>query len=294
MAGAAFAVWVGLALAPVRGDGAGDGAKAEPKALKVLSVGNSFSDCLAQHLPPAAKAAGKTLDLCILSIGGSSFDTHLASLEHAPKPYGIARMYHRYGTEGAAKVGLCLNADRKAESLVRVLQADDWDVITVQQQSLKGADAATFHPAADELLAVFRRYAPRAEIVLQETWSYNSAHPDYGRNPLMGATPDEMYAHLRTNYSELARKQGLRTIPVGAAVQEFRRLRVKTSRMDAVQLPPDGKHLTNRGRYLQALVWLGALFPDVDLQALDYDGDMEPEVIAAAKTAASRALGRCR
>ena len=295
---AAVLVLAGLAVQDCRAEAGKDAAsgagRTEPKALKVLSVGNSFSDCLAQHLPAAAKAAGKTLDLCILSIGGSSFETHLASLEHAPKPYGIARMYHRYGTEGAAKVGLCLNKDRKAESLVRVLQADDWDVITVQQHSLKGADPATFHPSADDLVAVFRKYAPKAEVVLQETWAYNPAHPDYGRVPHMGASPSDMYARLHANYGELARRHGLRVIPVGTAVEEFRRLRVRNPRMDTSMTPPDGKHLTNRGRYLQALVWLGALFPDVDLRALDYDGDMEPEVIDAARTAACRALEQAK
>ena len=46
-----------------------------------------------------------------------------------------------------------------------------------------------------------------------------------------------------------------------------------------------------KGLDMKILAVMGALFPDVDLQALDYDGDMEPKVIAAAKAAACRALG---
>ena len=44
--------------------------------LKVLMIGNSFSICVLKEMPQCAAAAGETLDLASLYIGGCPFDKH--------------------------------------------------------------------------------------------------------------------------------------------------------------------------------------------------------------------------
>ena len=48
----------------------------QAKQLKVLMIGNSFSICVLKEMPACAAAAGETLDLASLYIGGCPFDRH--------------------------------------------------------------------------------------------------------------------------------------------------------------------------------------------------------------------------
>lgn len=57
-------------------------------------------------------------------------------------------------------------------SLKEALLNRDWDVITVQQVSQEAPFFDTYIPYLDELAKFIRRLAPKAKIVLQQTWAY--------------------------------------------------------------------------------------------------------------------------
>ena len=253
-------------------------------AVKVLMIGNSFSICLLQHLPAVAADRGVNLDLASLYIGGCSLKRHWENAkrdgEDEFRPYQFGR--NRFGRFTQSRINVC-----------DALRLADWDVVTVQQASHDSWKLETYSPYGDNLVAKIRELAPKAKILVQETWSYT---PWDKRLQKWGIDQTQMYEKLHEAYGAFAKKHALGVIPFGTAVQEWRRrLPVKYTEnsfggdvvgggrqeaSDQFKRTPDNKwapncdvfHLGRTGEYFQALVWANKLF-DVDLAELEYKPD---------------------
>ena len=57
----------------------------QAKPLRVLAIGNSYTQSLEPELPRLAAAAGVELDLAIFAIGGKSLSNHWMNCEAARK-----------------------------------------------------------------------------------------------------------------------------------------------------------------------------------------------------------------
>ena len=277
---------------------------ANAKHLKVLMVGNSFSVCVLKELPQCAASCGETLDIASLYIGGCPLERHSDNIAKASdpdfKPYAFSYSYASVADKNAAPVATL----GKKTNIPQALAADKWDIVTIQQASGKSVSKDTHEPHASRLIAKIRELAPQAEIVVQQTWSYT---PYASRLKKMGYTPDTMFDALKAAYADLAGRYGLRTIPMGEAVQLYRgRLPVKYGKLltpeeleslprpqlvdfcgDVVgssswregrkneknpgkmSLRLDPTHLNPDGHYLQACTWLAMLF-GTDVTQLQY------------------------
>ena len=136
------------------------------KHLKVLMIGNSFSVCVLNEMPKCVEAAGETLDLAALSIGGCPLDRHCENIDKAGdpdfKPYSFRFSYaSAKSPEDApvAKLGSRTN-------IPQALAADKWDIVTIQQASPKSPFFETYEPYAGKLIAKIRELAPQVEIVI--------------------------------------------------------------------------------------------------------------------------------
>lgn len=252
--------------------------------LKVLMIGNSFSQSVLRDLPNIVKASGKDkLKLAQAMIGGCSMQRHCAEYRKSE----AAPAHRPYWTN--------LNLDNRPKnkvSLQDLLTADQWDIVTIQQASHESWNPESFR-FAEELIGIIRKHQPKAEIVIQQTWSYRADDPRIMLpKPKWGFDQNGMYERLTDNYRALAKKYGFRIIPTGFAVQIVRGKTVdKFEPCDpAVRKalnPPDlpkqagdvvGKfywikrrdgmlhidsdtiHLNRRGEYLQGCVWYIFLF----------------------------------
>ena len=253
----------------------------ENRGTKVLMIGNSFSICLLNHLPQVAADRKFELDLASLFIGGCTLKTHWENAERDGelgfRPYRFGR--NRFGTFTETKMNVC-----------DALRLAKWDIVTVQQGSHDSWRPESYHPYGDKLIAKIRELAPQAKIYVQETWSYT---PWDGRFKEWGIDQNGMYAKLHDAYAGFAQQFGLKVIPFGTAVQEWRkRLPVKYTEKsfggDVVggawadprdhfkrnadlkwEVNCDVFHLNARGEYFQALVWATTLL-DIDLTDLKY------------------------
>jgi len=242
------------------------------KPLKVLMIGNSFSLSCMTYIHDVAESTGCNLDICSMYIGGCSIERHVENIASS-RP-----MFAPYAIKRTVPFG-----KRKA-NIPEMLVADDWDVVVIQQASGLSWRPETYHPCGESLVATIRELAPRAEIVVQETWSYT---PWDRRLAEWGITADEMYEKLHAAYAAFAERHRFRVIPMGTAVQEWRRRlpviyagnsfggdvvggRNKPPSEQFVERNgrwvPDSDvfHLNKDGEYLQALVWTAFLF-DADV-----------------------------
>ena len=247
-------------------------------SLKVLMVGNSFSLSCRTYLPDIVKSLPDCeLKLEIAFIGGCSLQRHIKEYETTKQDPG-----HRPYTD---------IADRPA-SLPELLKRDRWDIISIQQASYASWQPATYQPWAEQLIGIIRETNPQAEIIVQQTWSYNAG--DIRINTLQdewGLDQAGMFSCLNAAYRKLARQYGFRVVPTGLAVQLSRKdsprqlprmdEETKKSLVWPAALPEtedaagacrykdtdNGKvlavdtiHLNRYGEYLQGCVWAGFLF----------------------------------
>lgn len=234
-------------------------------ALKVLTIGNSFSVQMVSSLPPIAADMGFGLDICSLYIGGCTLDDHWKNAnDPEDKSYSVTRC--AFGKNALSFKG----------NLAEVLKGDEWDVVTLQQGSHLSWKPESFHPYADDLVKMIRELVPHAKIVVHETWSYT---PWDVRLKRWKIDQDEMYARLHAAYGDFAKQYGLEVVPTGTAVQLWRRElpvryaenslggdcvgRLKFARdvqTDKWVADGDAFHMNEVGNHLQALVWAAKLF----------------------------------
>ena len=251
----------GLAFGAVEKDDSG-------RELKVLMIGNSFSICCLHETPAIAESMGLKLDLASLYIGGCSLERHWNNATNTAasfKPYRFDRT-----TGGSTAV------EKKSINIPEALTLAKWDVVTVQQASHFSWNPETYHPWGDDLVALVRRLAPQAKVVVQETWSYP---PWDARLKEFGFDQVDMYAKLHDAYADFAKKHGCDVIPTGTAA-EFAPDR------NALFTRPDF-HFNGQGVYLQGLVWTAKLF-GVDVTKCAY----RPEWMDAARADELKAVAQ--
>ena len=263
----------------------------EEGCTKVLMIGNSFSISLMSNLPAVAEELEVPLDLTSLYIGGCSLEKHVGNLKERGEedfaPYRVSR-----SVRGKAR------PIRKG-NLLEILSDPEtrYDIITIQQASHFSWKPETYSPWGDELVAAIRKYQPQAKIYVQETWSYT---PWDKRLKDWKMDQNEMYAKLHETYAAFAKRHGFPVIPMGTAIQEWRkRLPVKYTensfggdvvggrfqkekdrfkrKLDNTWEPNcDVFHLNEKGEYFQALVWAAKLFGK-DVAKLEYRPDCVTE-----------------
>lgn len=247
----------------------------EPRTVRLLTIGNSFSANATHHLKDLATAGGHTLVHSSLVIGGASFQVHADKM----KAQGRARLY------------------ANGKDLVANLTADSWDFVTIQQASIKSHDYATCQPHAGILRDLVTKHAPQAKLLIHQTWAYRVDDPRFAvKEPKPGEprTQEAMCRGLTSAYDRLAAEFGAIIIPVGDAFfradtdpqwgyrpdpkpfdpktarrpmlpDQSRSLHVgwrwaKPRGGGEVTLGMDGHHANQAGEYLGACVWYEILF----------------------------------
>jgi len=178
---------------------------ADAKTVKLLAVGNSFSNNALTYFQEIVKAAGHEAVVGHAMIGGCDFDRHVRHAE-------------AYEKDPSDPVGRPYPGKK---SLQELLQQEKWEYVTIQQVSHKAPRLETFQPGADKLIAFIRKYAPQAEIVVHQTWAYRDDHPVGGAKGFVST--DDMYRKVRASYDAFCQEKGFRLIPSGDAMEAARR-----------------------------------------------------------------------
>ena len=101
------------------------GVYAQQKTVRILAIGNSFSqDAVEQYLHELAEAEGISTIIGNMFIGGCSLERHVKNArDNAP-----AYAYRKIGTDGKKR-------EKSKMSLETVLADEDWDYVSLQQES---------------------------------------------------------------------------------------------------------------------------------------------------------------
>lgn len=250
--------------------------------MKLLAVGNSFSQDACTFLHQTAQAQGLDLEVTNLYIGGCSLEMHYQNLLSGKADYQCQQNGQ---------------FDGRMISLPEALAMEPWDVIVTQQASHFSGWMDSYEPFLMELLAAFRKACPQARLYLHETWAYERGS-DHGAFFRYHRDQMEMYDRLRYCYRTMARQHGLSLIPSGDVIQRARTKEPFRVQDGGRSLCRDGFHMSlSYGRYLLACVWVGRLF-HVSMADNPFipDGDeaVEPALLALLQQTADEVLAEQR
>ena len=234
--------------------------------MKILSIGNSFSEDATRYLYGIARADGVSLKVVNLYIGGCSLSRHFRNLMADASAY-------EFQINGMTNTGIKI-------SIKDALLSDDWDIVTIQQQSLQSADYGTFCPYLEELAAAVRRLSPKAKLLLHQTWGYKPDSEKLGHT--VYKTHEEMFRAIREAYKVASDTVHSGRIPSGEAVLE-------ANRLGAPHIYRDEFHMSRGfGRYLLGLVWYKTLtgrsveqntFRDLDEEVTEEEIRLAKEIV---------------
>ena len=206
--------------------------------MKILSIGNSFSEDAQRYLHKLAKNEGIDLQTVNLFIGGCSLETHYSNMLNNNVVYELQR--------NGEKTGLLT-------SIHQALISDEWDVVTLQQASQFSANFATYTPYIEALASYVKKHCPTAKIYVHQTWAYEDGSE---RLQAVGnfATAEQMFNAIEQSYEKafnLIKADGL--IPCGKAM-------ITASKINNQKVHRDCFHASfGLGRYMLALTWFKAL-----------------------------------
>ena len=226
--------------------------------MKILSIGNSFSQDAQRYLHKISVAVGKPIKAVNLYIGGCSLRTHYFNMLENAKKYAF-----EFNGE-STKIFVTIK---------EALMSDEWDYVTLQQASPVSPDFTTYQPYLSELYAYVKKYAPQAKILIHETWAYDK-NAAVKLASVKCETAEEMFNKVIPAYeraAEAINADGI--IRAGEAINEA----IK----NGIECPyRDGFHLSKgAGRYLVALLWacyLTGISPD-SIPSIELDEDVTDE-----------------
>ena len=243
------------------------------KSLKVLAIGNSFSNDAMEYLAIIAKAAGiEEVVLGNLYIGGCSMEAHWYNANFNQAKYD----YRKNTGDGWVTT--------KSTTIETAIKDEKWTIITMQQVSQNSGIGETINGSTAEtkyleslMTNVYYKcrntHGVAPKLYWHMTWAYakNSTHggfANYGRYQLgmYNAIVDTVKETISPFFEKSGNKKITGIIPSGTAIQNMR-----TSYFEDAKITRDGYHLSNTGRFAAGLTWLRTL-TGLSIDELDFSG----------------------
>lgn len=212
--------------------------------MKILSIGNSFSQDAHKWLSRIAASGGAEIEATNLYIGSCSLERHWNNFVSQAPDYAL-----ELNSEFVRKI-----------SVNEALGLENWDVITFQQASPGCGDYSTFQPYLNYLYREVKKVCPNAKYYIHQTWSYEvdcklKAFDNYMRSRCI------MDKQSIDAYAKAAEETGLPLIPCGDVVRCIRRSLPEFDYPNGgMSLNRDGFHLSlDYGRYAAGVTWYATL-----------------------------------
>lgn len=212
--------------------------------LKILAIGNSFSQDATHYLHQIAAADHVEMKVVNLYIGGCSLERHWDNIQNEAEEYLLEE--NGYSTE-------------QYVSIQKALSMEEWDYVVTQQVSHDSGIIETYEPYLKAIMEYVKEKLSKTEFLLQETWAYeiDSLHQGFGK---YDQSQQEMYQRLSEAYRNAAKQLGIRIIPCGDVVQELRKKEPFVYGHGGMSICRDGFHMNViYGRYLLAATWYKTL-----------------------------------
>lgn len=214
--------------------------------LRVLAIGNSYSQDTTYYLYDVAKAQGyETVYIGQMFIAGCPLDRHVKNAKEDLYEY---KFYTNFDGQWQMK---------ESYSLKAAIESQPWDVITIQQASSKSGLPGTYEPYMTELIQYVNEHKtnPDCRLAWHMTWAYQNTYESGSFENNYGKDQMVMYQSIvSTVQQRVVGHEGIDfIIPSGTAIQNAR------SGFVGDTLNRDGTHLSDYARAIAAYTWLAAI-----------------------------------
>ena len=220
--------------------------------MKILSIGNSFSQDAHRYLAEIAREFDPDIKAVNLYIGGCSLVRHYNNIINDLHEYSLEQNGVSTGTLTSVK---------------EALLSDNWDVVTLQEVSTRSTDIRNFEPYITFISQYVRELCPTAKIALHETWGYES---NTNRIKNQGyLTHAEMFNDIENTY-----RTASNLVNADIIIHSGRVLKLLDDR--GITVHRDGAHAgLGIGRYALALTWVRSLY-SIQIQNVGFNAFDEP------------------
>ena len=239
--------------------------------MKVLAIGNSFSQDATRYLHQVAKADGYCMKAVNLYIGGCPLWLHYKNINNDNRAY-------EFGFNG-------IDTGMKV-SIKDALENDLWDYVTVQQVSRESVNYDTYQPYLNALADYIHKYCPKAKILVHQTWAYKQ---EGDRLKDLGyENQADMFKDVKAAYSLAAEELQTEIIPSGEAMQNLLKNGIPVIHRDDIHAS------LGVGRLTLALTWYefltGNSVDGIYLKEYEYDVPVSEKELVIAKMSAHDAV----
>ena len=211
--------------------------------IKMLSIGNSFSQDALFYFRGLADDAGIEVDVWHMCIGGCSLERHYNNMMGDMAIYGFS-----------------VNGERRPDAaLSEVIETEQFDIVTIQQVSHMSGLYSTYHPYVDALAEYIRKHQPNAKLWLHKTWAYeiDSSHTGFAPYSKNQEIMYKAICKVVEKVNDEVNFDGI--IPSGDVIQALRS-KPEFNYPQEPSLCRDGFHMhLLYGRYAVAATWFETL-----------------------------------
>ncbi len=208
--------------------------------IRILAIGNSFSQDATHYLHQIATADGTETKVVNLYIGGCSLERHWQNILTEAADY----LYELNG-----------HSQERYVSVQEALAEEAWDVIVTQQASHDSGWPDSYDPFLDNMAAYVREKCPKARFYMQKTWAYET-DSTHGRFIRYHNSQEGMFERLSAAYQSASERVGVPLIPCGDVIQTLRSKKPFRYEAGGMSLCRDGFHMHYiYGRYALAAAW---------------------------------------
>ena len=249
---------------------------AQEKVLKILAIGNSFSeDGIENYLYHLAIADRQQVIIGNMYIGGAPIELHVKNAKEDKAAYS----YRKVGLDGK-------KVTTKDVSISKAIADEDWDYISLQQASPYSGQYDVIKKDLPELINHVKSLKKtHSKLIYHQTWAYqqDSKHTGFAN---YDNSQSKMYLGIVDASKKISKiKDFAMVIPAGTAIQNAR------TSVQGDTYTRDGYHLElNYGRFTAACTWYEKLFGK-DVRKNSYKPEKVTDLQAQiAKLAAHKAV----
>ena len=212
----------------------------EDGSLKILTIGNSYSDDAMEYVYNVAKSLGiENVEVANLRANSCSLATHLSNAQNDTEYYT-----YRYWANGDSKwVDQGSWSSNGTYKISTAVTDADWDYIVFQQVSTSSTNASTYDDL-NALIAIVEELNPTARYAWHMTWGDKTVTDLSMYNNIVSAVQSKIVGNEKIDV----------ILPVGTTIQN---LRTTDLSLDDIMR---NKHLGyGIGRYAAALTFVKAL-----------------------------------
>ena len=212
--------------------------------LRVLGIGNSYTEDPTTYLNDIVKASGIDLNKCCV---------YVAAHGSATLDYWVKECASNDTVDLVRYVG---KIKMKSRGTMAELLHQKWDVVVMQQVSSLSISYTSYNPGLRKMIDFIRNNTSNSKVSL--AWQLVPAYySGYGGAPY----GEERWKQIASAAWEEVARDGIDVvIPVGTAIQNARNSSLETMH----DLTRDGRHLScGTGRYIACCTWFQSLFAPV-------------------------------